>query len=113
MHTAGPLGKRLVYPQTLGSKNFVIGIDFLGPGEEMREPKGHPFEEAYFVLEGKGQTMIKGEKSPVELEKYLSLYFPPWVGHETRNTGDGPLVILYVSAPPPTAKDIEAIKAQQ
>ena len=94
----GALVKRLVHPRTTGSQNLGVSILFMAPGDEI-VIHNHPYEEAYFILEGEGEMTLGDEA--IQLEKYLSIYVPPNTMHGQKNTGDTTLVILCSLTPPP------------
>lgn len=94
----GALVKRLVHPKTTGSKDLGVSIVFMAPGDVI-VVHDHPYEEAYFILEGEGVMTLDGEE--IKLDKYLSVYVPPNTSHGQKNTGDTTLVILCSLTPPP------------
>lgn len=94
----GGLVKRLIHPKTVGSANLGVSILFLNPGETVKK-HSHPYEEAYFVLQGEG-TMWLGDDT-IQLHKYLSVYIPSDFTHGQMNTGCEPLIILCSLTPPP------------
>lgn len=96
----GGLAKRLIHPKTVGSKNLGMSIIYLNPGEEVREHT-HPWEEAYFIIQGEGLMYLEGE-GDIELEKNLSIYVPGDAAHSQKNTGNEPLIIICSFSPPPS-----------
>lgn len=94
----GGLVKRLVHPQTTGSKNLGVSICYLHPGESII-PHQHDFEEAYFILQGEGTMTLEGEK--ISLEKNLTVYIPANAEHTHINDGNETLIALCALSPPP------------
>ena len=94
----GGLVKRLVHPKITGSENLGMSIAYLHPGEKIK-PHSHNFEEAYFVLQGKGEMTIDGEV--FRLKKNLSVYIPRNSVHTHINDGDEPLITICALSPPP------------
>ena len=94
----GVLVKRLVHPTTTGSVQLGVSICLMTPGEEVPIHR-HPYEEAYFVVRGRGTMTLEGET--IELVPDLSVYIPSNHYHGQKNTGDEELVVLCSLAPPP------------
>lgn len=95
--------RRLVHPKTVGSKLLGVSICLMEPGDEVRRHH-HDYEEAYFVISGKGRMYLEGE-SEIALEPGLSVYVEPGRVHGQVNDGDEPLHILCSLAPPPVEGD--------
>jgi quercetin dioxygenase-like cupin family protein len=104
----GGLVKRIIHPETVGSKNLAVVIMWLNPGEEMKRHK-NVYEEAWYVKEGEGELEIEGV-SQKKLKKGLFVYIPPNLEHAARNTGNEQLVFLVSVSPPVRNKDITVIK---
>ena len=94
----GPLVKRLVHPTTTGSDQLGVSVCLMKPGEEVRRHR-HPYEEAYFVVRGRGTMSL--EDDTIERVPDLTVYIPSNWYHGQKNTGDDELVILCSLAPPP------------
>jgi mannose-6-phosphate isomerase-like protein (cupin superfamily) len=88
-------GKIIVGPPM--SPNFHIAHITVGP-EAVLSGHWHDFDQVYFTLKGKGATSAEGQD--FEMKPNSLVYLPMGVLHETRNTGDEPLVYLNVSSPP-------------
>ncbi|MBL4826431.1 MAG: cupin domain-containing protein [Spongiibacteraceae bacterium] len=85
----------LITPHSTNNAAFTTGISTYPQG------KGAPFhshncDEQVTLLEGKGEVEINGEITP--LVKYDTTYIPGDLVHAFRNTGDEPMVILWVYA---------------
>jgi len=94
----GVMRRVLLLPENVGSKSFEMGVLFLNPGQEWGYPDHqHSDEEGYFVLSGDGMQILGDIE--FKLEKHMALYIPPNTIHITRNTGNEPLMVLYVRTP--------------
>jgi quercetin dioxygenase-like cupin family protein len=91
--------RRLVHPKTVGSQLLGVSICLMEAGDEVRRHR-HSYEEAYFVVRGRGLMYLEGE-GEIRLEPGLSVYVPPERVHGQVNDGDEPLHILCSLAPPP------------
>jgi len=94
----GGLVRRVVFPDTVGSENLALSVCYLNPGEEVRV-HDHPYEEVYFVVNGRG-AMTLGDRK-LSLEPLDFVYIPASVRHGQRNTGNDVLVIVCAMSPPP------------
>jgi mannose-6-phosphate isomerase-like protein (cupin superfamily) len=99
----GATVRRLIHPNTVGSKLLGVSICLMEPGDEIRRHR-HSYEEAYFVVRGSGAMYLEGEGS-IRLEPGLSVYVPPERVHGQVNDGDEPLHIICSLAPPPVEGD--------
>jgi mannose-6-phosphate isomerase-like protein (cupin superfamily) len=104
----GGLVKRIIHPETVGSKNLAVAIMWLNPGEQMKRHK-NSYEEAWFVMQGEGKLEIEGQSS-MKLEKNLFVYIPMSLEHSVENTGNEQLVLLVCVSPPVRDKDITVAK---
>jgi len=85
----------MIRPENVGSKKLKMGVLMLNPRESYGGPlHRHPYEEAYYVLCGKGRQRMEDEE--FEVEKNTAIYIPADMVHSTKNTGDEPLWILFV-----------------
>ena len=98
LRAVGVLVKLLIDPSTVGSKQLVVAICFINPGEEVLNHRHH-YEEGYFILQGEG-VMRVGDSGEFGVTKYDSVYVPSNVAHWTKNTGNEPLVMLCSVTPP-------------
>ena len=78
-----------------GTDAFTAGISHFPPGLEV-PLHSHNVEEMVTVLEGSGECEIDGIVRPVEL--FDTTLIPSGLVHCFRNTGDGPMKILWVYA---------------
>jgi mannose-6-phosphate isomerase-like protein (cupin superfamily) len=95
--------RRVVHPTTVGSKLLGVSICLMAPGDEIRLHR-HDYEEAYFVVEGRGRMYLEGV-GEIRLEPGLSVYIPPERVHGQVNDGAEPLTIVCSLAPPPVEGD--------
>ncbi len=65
--------------------SYTIGVDItvISPNSNDRKHR-HYYETIIFVLEGKGYSIIEGDK--VEWEAGDALHIPPWAWHQHFNT---------------------------
>ena len=95
--------RRLVHPNTVGSRRLGVSICQMAPGDEVRRHR-HDYEEAYFVVRGRGRMHLEGE-GEIVLEPGLSVYIPAGRVHGQVNDGDEPLDIVCSLSPPPVEGD--------
>ncbi len=88
----------------------IIGPDAFGPCKSMNMgiaefPQGvlapehvhETQEEISYVIAGEGEFHIRGATE--RLAPGVCVYIPPGIPHQTRNTGDHVLKVLYVFSP--------------
>ncbi len=92
----GALARMIITAPDLRGMDFLAHA-VLAPGKEI-EAHVDPYEEIYFVLEGKGRIRV-GQESR-EVGPMDATYLPAGVPHALLNTGEEDLVILVVAAPP-------------
>jgi quercetin dioxygenase-like cupin family protein len=95
----GALVKRLIHPLTCGSDQLGVSLCLMEPGERILRHR-HPYEEAYYVVEGTGRMYLEGE-GEVLLKPARSVYIRPMRVHGQINAGPEPLVIVCSLSPPP------------
>jgi quercetin dioxygenase-like cupin family protein len=83
----------LVTPASAPSPRIVTGISSYPRGEGA-PLHTHNCDEQVTLLEGSAEVEIDGEVTP--LQPYDSTYIEAGVVHAFRNTGDGPMVILWI-----------------
>ena len=83
----------LVTRASVDGGRIVTGISSYPRGEGA-PLHTHNCDEQVTLLEGPGEVEIDGVVTP--LEPYDSTYIPGDVEHAFRNTGDGPMVILWI-----------------
>jgi mannose-6-phosphate isomerase-like protein (cupin superfamily) len=94
--------RRLIHPDTGTSKNVAVSLLVMNPGDTVR-PHFHKMrEEVYYILSGEGLAIHRdGDKEEeIKLEKNLAVPIPPNVVHDIKCTGDEPLWVLVIMAPP-------------
>jgi quercetin dioxygenase-like cupin family protein len=75
-----------------GGKTLKMSV--VKPGLGTHAPHSHAEEEFFFVLEGKVEFFLNGERKVVG--PFASLYCPPNVEHGIRNVGDTEAKYLVV-----------------
>ncbi|MGO9774846.1 MAG: cupin domain-containing protein [Roseiarcus sp.] len=117
---------RMIYPQTVGSRNLFVGVAQAPPGQAPHVFHRHgvervgdveltyaaDFEEFYFVVAGSGMMQWRFDDGRV-MEAPVSagdaVYMPPGVvEHRIFNSGDVTLTVLYGGAPPASVRPIGA-----
>jgi mannose-6-phosphate isomerase-like protein (cupin superfamily) len=79
------------------AKNFCMGYVTLEPGGGQVPWHNQEQEELYFIVSGSGEACLGTERR--SLAAGQAAYIPPRVFHQLTNTGDEPLVMIYVYAP--------------
>jgi mannose-6-phosphate isomerase-like protein (cupin superfamily) len=79
------------------AKNFAIGCVTLDPGGGQVPWHNQEQEEVYFVLVGTGEACLGEERTTLTAGQ--AAYIPPQVFHQLTNTGEEPLVMIYVYGP--------------
>lgn len=79
-------------------KDFLDGrtikLSVVGPGKASHPPHKHAEDEFFFILEGKAEFYLAGEKEVVGPQ--TCLYCPSFVEHGIRNAGDTDLKYLVI-----------------
>lgn len=117
LHGEGRI-RRLIYPQTVGSRKLFVGIAEVGPGEAPHVFHRHgvervgnveltyaeDFEEFYFVVEGSGLMQWRhgdGVEHGIPVSAGDAIYMPVDAAeHRIFNNGAGALRVLYGGTPP-------------
>lgn len=89
-------------PRVTRARRFSAGLVVLEPGKG-HDRHNHPgVEEILYVLAGRGKQMVERHGQPVEREVApgVLIHIPPDVYHSTINTGDEPMELLAIYAPP-------------
>ncbi len=103
----GALVKRLIYPQDTGCKNATLSVVFLNPGEQI-VLHTHVEEELYYIYSGEGEVYLDEKTEPVTVGS--AVYIGPNVVHGQKCTGQEPMLMVAVVAPPfSTPNPIEII----
>ena len=100
----GSLVLRLVHPLTTGSVGLGVSICLMEPGDRVRR-HSHPYEEAYYVISGRGRMYLEGVDEEIELVPGRAVYVPAGRVHGQVNDGDEQLSILCSLSPPPVEGD--------
>jgi mannose-6-phosphate isomerase-like protein (cupin superfamily) len=83
-------------------KNLQLVLMALKPGEEIGE-EVHTDRDQFFRVEtGKGEVWIDGNKTKIEGDS--GIVVPAGARHNVRNTGDEPLKLYTIYAPPEHAE---------
>ena len=89
-------------PRVTAAERFSAGLVVLEPGKG-HDSHNHPgVEEVLYVLSGAGRQVVDAPAGRVEREvgPGVLIHIPPDVFHSTVNTGDEPLKLLAIYAPP-------------
>ena len=89
-------------PRVTPAEKFSAGVVELEPGKG-HDRHNHPgCEEILYVLEGIGDQVVEahGETREREIGPGVLVHIPPDCYHSTVNTGDGPMRLLAIYAPP-------------
>ena len=81
---------------------LYAGLNCFAPGQAHHAHTHADQDKLYFVIEGRGEVVLDDEITPVEAGDLVLA--PAGVLHGMANTGDVPLVVLTLFAPPPKAK---------
>lgn len=83
-------------------KNMQLVLMALKPGEEIGE-EVHPDRDQFFrVEEGEGEVSIDGRQSKIKSD--VAIVVPAGARHNVKNTGDEPLKLYTLYAPPEHAE---------
>ncbi len=84
-------------PAPIQTENFSMGYVTLEPGGGQVPWHNQEQEEVYFLLEGKAEMCLGGEKT--ELTAGQAVYIPPGMFHQITNLTERPAVMIYVYGP--------------
>jgi mannose-6-phosphate isomerase-like protein (cupin superfamily) len=84
--------------EVLTGKNMQIVVMTIPPGEEIGEEVHHDIDQVLLFVEGEGEAVIEGRRSPVAAG-HLS-FVPGGTLHNFVNTGQAPLRLVTAYAPP-------------
>jgi quercetin dioxygenase-like cupin family protein len=79
------------------AQNFAMGYVILEPNGGQVPWHNQEQEETYFIVEGTGEACLGEEKREVKAGQ--AIYIPPTIFHQLTNTGDTPMIMIYVYAP--------------
>lgn len=83
--------------QPIPARGFALGYGVLAPDGGQVPWHHHEQEEVYFVIEGRGEICVGGERG--ELAAGQAVHVPSQVFHQLTNVGDEPLHFVYVYCP--------------
>jgi mannose-6-phosphate isomerase-like protein (cupin superfamily) len=98
-----------VYPARRRTRNLAGGASPIqakgfSMGHVTLEPRGgqvpwhdHDNEEVYFIVQGDGEFCLGTERRPIASGQ--AVHVPPRVHHQLTNTGERPMVMIYVYSP--------------
>jgi oxalate decarboxylase/phosphoglucose isomerase-like protein (cupin superfamily) len=89
-------------PRVTPAEKFSAGVVELECGKG-HDRHNHPgCEEILYVLEGVGRQVVEvgGERRQRQVGPGVLIHIPPDAYHSTVNTGDGPMRLLAIYAPP-------------
>ena len=81
----------------LQARSFCMGYVTLEPRGGQVPWHNQEQEEVYFVLAGTGEACLGEERTTLTAGQ--AAYIPPQVFHQLTNTGEEPLVMIYVYGP--------------
>lgn len=79
-------------------KNMQLVLMALGPGEEIGEEIHRDRDQFFRVEKGKGELWIDGHKTKIEGD--FAMLVPAGARHNIKNTGEKPLKLYSLYAPP-------------
>ena len=79
-------------------KNLQLVLMSLKPGEEIGEEVHEDRDQFFRVEAGRGEVVIDGNTSQVQAD--MAMIVPAGARHNVRNTGDAPLKLYTLYAPP-------------
>ena len=98
-------------PRVTRAERFSAGLVSLECGKG-HDRHSHPgVEEILYATEGRGMQMVEvdGERTKREVGPGVLIHIPPDVYHSTVNTGDGPMRLLAIYAPPGPEAELRAM----
>lgn len=105
-HHDGVRGRELVNPER-GSEDVVFRLSTLDPGGHDSWHAHDGSDQLIFVRSGTGRLQVRdpgdggdGEPTEYDLEPETFVFLPAGTPHHARNTGDEPLDLIAVWAPP-------------
>jgi mannose-6-phosphate isomerase-like protein (cupin superfamily) len=92
-------------------KHLQLVVMSIPPGEEIGEEVHEDVDQFFRVEDGKGEAWIDGKKTMIKDD--VAVFAPARARHNIRNTGDKPLKLYTLYAPPQHADGtIQATKAE-
>jgi mannose-6-phosphate isomerase-like protein (cupin superfamily) len=96
-HYDGALSKRLVHPETIGSRHIDHRISTYAPNAYVAAHAHRVQEQVYHVLSGEGLMQIAGRNRVIR--QHDVVFIPPGVEHALCNSGLQPLTFLVITSP--------------
>jgi mannose-6-phosphate isomerase-like protein (cupin superfamily) len=90
--------RRLITFETVGAQRMSMGVISVPPGAEVLPCHSHEAEEALYIVEGAGEFWIDGERGTFGPGDVV--WYPYSSKHMIRNTGNIPLLAVFIFAPP-------------
>ena len=97
VHAAGGIVKWVIWPKT-GATGVNLHYVILPPGHTAPLHAHENSESVTCILQGKGKVMSDKEEYDVEAE--MAVYVGKKEPHGVTNTGDMPMIMLAIQAPP-------------
>ncbi len=85
----------LIDPEDSPSRNLKMGHTVIYPTGKTTGHKHDDMEEVYFVISGQGRMKVGEDEFPIKAGD--ALYVPPGEFHTTFQTGNIPLVVIWVT----------------
>ena len=97
--------------EVVTGENMQIVVMTIPPGEEIGEEVHHDIDQVLLFVDGEGEAVIEGERSPVAAGHLT--FVPGGTLHNFVNTGQVPLRLVTAYAPPEhPAGTVHATKAE-
>ena len=94
--------RRMIHPDNGIPLNVAVSLLIMNPGDEVAPHYHKQREEVYYILSGEGTAVHRdssGEET-IKLEKNIAIPIPKNMIHDIKCTGQEPLWILVIMAPP-------------
>jgi quercetin dioxygenase-like cupin family protein len=95
------IGRRMVQmitPDTVDATQMTVVVDYVHPMAEVLPCHSHNAEEAVYIVSGKGEYWIDGNRGNFKTGEIL--WFPRNCKHMIRNTTEDILEIVCIFSPP-------------
>jgi len=89
---------RTVDKKLVNSEHIVAGLTVFEPGESSAVHNHPESEELDIILHGSGILVDAGEEIPFKDGEWM--FIPTGVFHQHKNTGDEPLLLIWMYTPP-------------
>lgn len=86
----------LISPDNSASRRLTLGNTTIYPTGSTTGHAHDDIEEVYFVVSGEGRMVVGDEEYPIKAGD--ALYVPPSEFHTTFQSGNQPLVLIWVTA---------------